>query len=44
MARRVTSVFYIDFGNEENVSFDNIRPLSENIDAVPPFVSRISIP
>uniref|UniRef100_A0A672KUI6 Tudor domain-containing protein 1-like n=1 Tax=Sinocyclocheilus grahami TaxID=75366 RepID=A0A672KUI6_SINGR len=39
VARRVVSVFYIDFGNEENVTLDNIRPLSENIDAAPPFVS-----
>lgn len=44
MARKTASVFYIDFGNEENVTLDNIRPLSDNIDAAPPFVSYISIP
>lgn len=44
MARKTANVFYIDFGNEENVTLDNIRPLSDNIDAAPPFVSYISIP
>lgn len=44
MARKTASVFYIDFGNEENVTLDNIRPLSDHIDAAPPFVSYISIP
>ncbi|MCI4384336.1 hypothetical protein PGIGA_G00037500 [Pangasianodon gigas] len=29
-------VLYIDFGNEEDVKFDQIRPLSANIDAAPP--------
>lgn len=43
MARKTAGVFYIDFGNEENVALDNIRLLSENIDAAPPFVSCIYV-
>uniref|UniRef100_A0A673IGC1 Tudor domain-containing protein 1 n=1 Tax=Sinocyclocheilus rhinocerous TaxID=307959 RepID=A0A673IGC1_9TELE len=43
VARRVVSVFYIDFGNEENVTLDNIRPLSENIDAAPPFALQCCV-
>uniref|UniRef100_A0A8C2A723 Tudor domain-containing protein 1 n=1 Tax=Cyprinus carpio TaxID=7962 RepID=A0A8C2A723_CYPCA len=43
VARRVASVFYIDFGNEENVTFDNIRPLFENIDAAPPFALQCCV-
>ncbi|XP_058650090.1 tudor domain-containing protein 1 isoform X2 [Onychostoma macrolepis] len=43
VSRRVASVFYIDFGNEENVTFDNIRPLSENIDAAPPFALQCCV-
>lgn len=39
MARQTASVFYIDFGNEEDVTLDNIRPLSVSIDPAPPFVS-----
>lgn len=31
-------VLYIDFGNEESVKFDQIHPLSANIDAAPPCV------
>ncbi|XP_017338221.2 tudor domain-containing protein 1 [Ictalurus punctatus] len=30
------TVLYIDFGNEEDVKFDQIRPLSANIDSAPP--------
>uniref|UniRef100_A0A9J7YW18 Tudor domain-containing protein 1 n=1 Tax=Cyprinus carpio carpio TaxID=630221 RepID=A0A9J7YW18_CYPCA len=43
VTRRVVSVFYIDFGNEENVTLDNIRPLSENIDAAPPFALQCCV-
>uniref|UniRef100_A0A673N8Y7 Tudor domain-containing protein 1 n=1 Tax=Sinocyclocheilus rhinocerous TaxID=307959 RepID=A0A673N8Y7_9TELE len=43
VARRVASVFYIDFGNEEIVTFDNIRPLFENIDAAPPFALQCCV-
>uniref|UniRef100_A0A671MBK6 Tudor domain-containing protein 1-like n=1 Tax=Sinocyclocheilus anshuiensis TaxID=1608454 RepID=A0A671MBK6_9TELE len=43
VARRVVSVFYIDFGNEENVTLDSIRPLSENIDAAPPFALQCCV-
>lgn len=32
------TVLYIDFGNEEDVKFDQIRPLSANIDSAPPCV------
>uniref|UniRef100_A0A671MIR4 Tudor domain-containing protein 1-like n=1 Tax=Sinocyclocheilus anshuiensis TaxID=1608454 RepID=A0A671MIR4_9TELE len=39
----VVSVFYIDFGNEENVTLDSIRPLSENIDAAPPFALQCCV-
>ncbi|XP_056626463.1 tudor domain-containing protein 1 isoform X2 [Triplophysa dalaica] len=37
VSRRTASVFYIDFGNEEDVTIDNIRPLSASIDTAPPF-------
>ncbi|KAI7797155.1 tudor domain-containing protein 1 [Triplophysa rosa] len=37
VARRTASVVYIDFGNEEEVTIDNIRPLSASIDTAPPF-------
>lgn len=43
MARKTAGVFYIDFGNEENVALDNIRLLSENIDAAPPFALQCCI-
>ncbi|KTG04554.1 hypothetical protein cypCar_00000690 [Cyprinus carpio] len=43
VARRVASVFYVDFGNEENVTFDNIRPLFENIDAAPAFALQCCV-
>uniref|UniRef100_A0A671KJ77 Tudor domain-containing protein 1-like n=1 Tax=Sinocyclocheilus anshuiensis TaxID=1608454 RepID=A0A671KJ77_9TELE len=43
VARRVASVFYIDFGTEENVTFDNIRPLFESIDAAPPFALQCCV-
>ncbi|XP_043108998.1 tudor domain-containing protein 1 isoform X2 [Puntigrus tetrazona] len=43
VARRVASVFYIDFGNEENVTFDNIRPLFDSIDAAPPFALQCCV-
>uniref|UniRef100_A0A8B9KDB5 Tudor domain containing 1 n=1 Tax=Astyanax mexicanus TaxID=7994 RepID=A0A8B9KDB5_ASTMX len=34
--RLTAKVLYIDFGNEEDVSFDKIRPMAENIDPAPP--------
>ncbi|XP_067286444.1 tudor domain-containing protein 1 [Pseudorasbora parva] len=43
VAHKTASVFYIDFGNEENVTLDNIRPLSDNIDAAPPFALQCCI-
>ncbi|XP_051769791.1 tudor domain-containing protein 1 isoform X3 [Ctenopharyngodon idella] len=43
VARKTANVFYIDFGNEENVTLDNIRPLSDNIDAAPPFALQCCV-
>ncbi|XP_072523567.1 tudor domain-containing protein 1 [Salminus brasiliensis] len=34
--RLTAKVLYIDFGNEEDVTFDQIRPLAESIDLAPP--------
>lgn len=39
----IARVLYIDFGNEEDVKFDQICALSLNIDAAPPCVSFLSI-
>ncbi|XP_055032396.2 tudor domain-containing protein 1 [Misgurnus anguillicaudatus] len=43
VARQTASVFYIDFGNEEDVTLDNIRPLSASIDAAPPFALQCCV-
>ncbi|XP_060794982.1 tudor domain-containing protein 1 [Neoarius graeffei] len=39
----IARVLYIDFGNEESVSFNQIHPLSANIDAAPPCALRCCI-
>ncbi|XP_051530628.1 tudor domain-containing protein 1-like [Myxocyprinus asiaticus] len=43
VGRKTANVFYIDFGNEENVSLDNTRPLSAKIDAAPPFALQCCV-
>ncbi|XP_051958627.1 tudor domain-containing protein 1-like [Xyrauchen texanus] len=43
VACKSASVFYIDFGNEENVSLDYTMPLSAKIDAAPPFALQCSV-
>ncbi|XP_051523299.1 tudor domain-containing protein 1-like [Myxocyprinus asiaticus] len=43
VARKSACVFYIDFGNEENVSLDDTMPLSAKIDAAPPFALQCCV-
>lgn len=43
VARQTVSVFYIDFGNEEDVTLHNIRPLSASMDAAPPFALQCCV-
>lgn len=40
--QKVASILYIDFGNEESVPVDRIRPLPANIQPFPPCVSTCS--
>ncbi|TRY85445.1 hypothetical protein DNTS_016109 [Danionella cerebrum] len=43
VARKTAGVFYIDFGNEENVTLDNMQPLSEHIGAAPAFALKCCV-
>ena len=37
--KKTASILYIDFGNEENVTMDMIKPLAASLELMPPCVS-----
>ncbi|KAK1793994.1 hypothetical protein P4O66_010903, partial [Electrophorus voltai] len=41
--RQTAKALYIDFGNEEDVTFDRLRPLPANIDTAPPFALQCRV-
>lgn len=41
--RQTAKILYIDFGNEEEVTFDKICSLAENIDLAPACVCLFSL-
>ncbi|KAK3559458.1 hypothetical protein QTP86_013631 [Hemibagrus guttatus] len=43
LSHHTANVLYIDFGNEEEVKFDQICPLSANIDDAPPYALQCCI-
>lgn len=40
--QKMAHILYIDFGNEENVPIDRIKPLAANIQLLSPCVSTYS--